>query len=424
MARVSDAINNTSALDEAQFILIYSISFWWNIIIIPVGIAGSILCLLVVSQKQNRSISCSVYMGALAVFDTLVLICKSLQLYVVYGTSNVNLAMNIISCRAIGFMFFTSSQCGSMTILAMLLERVIAVTKPLKAAVLLSPKRALIISLMIPTVLSIFNIPHMFSYTSRLIMRQMECVVLDGAMITTRIYSMLTLFISGILPLFGILIMNLIILCAVKSAKFSWITRINRHSPKNSKRLSSSKERTHFARLAASTSGNVTDTTMSSLSSLPSTLGDSREIDISTIEISGHQHASTGTRSPSTDEPDFKVNPSTDNREKHLITDERNKKRESVMNKRDRQLTVMTVVMTLTFLVCVPPYYARSLVYLLLDSPTYEQVMLIRAWMSTVFTNLMTRNSAINFFLYVMTGSKFRADLMRILMFHLRCATE
>ena len=208
MARVSDTINNTRTLDESQLMLINSISFWWNIIIMLVGIVGNILCLLVVSQRQNRSISCSVYMGALAVADSLMLLSRSLQMYVIYGALNVNVTMTVLIC--------TSSQSGSMIILTMLLERVIAVTKPLKAAVLLSPKRALIISLMIPTVLSIFNIPQMFSYTAkRMYKMQLVCVVLDGTIVTDNLYSMVTLFMSSIVPLFGILVMNLIILCAV-----------------------------------------------------------------------------------------------------------------------------------------------------------------------------------------------------------------
>ena len=398
MARGSNA-NNTALLDEVE--PIYAIRFWWSIIIIPVGIVGNILCLLVVSQKQNRSISCSVYMGALAVADMFVLIGRSLLMYVVYGTSKYSLNTSTMICKAIGFMFFTSSQSGSMIILAMLLERVIAVTKPLKAAVLLSPKRALLISLMIPTVLSIFNIPHIiytFSYKTRRIMTMsMECMNVDGIFLTSKIYSIVTLFISGILPLFGILIMNLIILFAVKSSKFSWRKRLHKRGLTNSQRLRTSEEKTRSTTLAASTSSVQA---MFSLSST-SVATDNVELGISTISA---------------------MSPSTDIREKQVNNQQNKDKKRKEMNQRDRQLTVMTVVMTLTFLMCVPPYYLRSLVYNLLDPPRNIPANLIRFWITSVFANLMTLNSAINFFLCVMTGSKFRADLMR--MFHLSSTTE
>ena len=339
MARGSN-VNNTALRDEVE--LVYAIRFWWSIIIIPVGIVGNILCLLVVSQKQNRSISCSVYMGALAVADMFVLIGRSLLMYVVYapgvyGTSKYSLNTSTVICKAIGFMFFTLSQSGSMIILAMLLERVIAVTKPLKAAVLLSPKRALIISLMIPTVLSIFNIPHLiytFSYKTRRIMTMsMECMNVDGIFLTSRIYSIVTLFISGILPLFGILIMNLIILFAVKSSKFSWRKRLNKRGSKNSQRLRTSDERTRSTTLAASTSSDGTKA-MSSLSST-SVATDNMKLSISAMDISN-------------------CNDKSDIREKQMNSQQnKEKKRKEIMNKRDRQLTVMTVVMTLTFLICV-----------------------------------------------------------------------
>ena len=152
----SMALDIAKTLGESQLALISNTKFWWNTIIIPVGIVGNILCLLVVSQKQNRSISCSVYMGALAVCDTLVLIGKSMQTYVGYVHTLSSL------CTAVFYIQFTFSQSGSMIILALLLERVIAVTKPLKATLILSPKRALIITFILIVLMAMFNIPRLF----------------------------------------------------------------------------------------------------------------------------------------------------------------------------------------------------------------------------------------------------------------------
>ena len=209
----------------------------------------------------------------------------------------------------------------------------------------------------------------------------------DGIFLTSRIYSIVTLFISGILPLFGILIMNLIILFAVKSSKFSWRKQLNKRGSKNSQRLRTSDERTRSTTLAASTSSDGTKA-MSSLSST-SVATDNMKLSISTMDISN-------------------CNDKSDIREKQMNNQQnKEKKRKEIMNKRDMQLTVMTVVMTLTFLMCVPPYYLRSLVYNLLDPPRNIPANMIRFWITSVFANLMTLNSAINFFLYVMTGSKF-----------------
>ena len=78
----STTVDIENTLGESQLALLSNIKFWWITIVMPVGIVGNILCLLVVSQKQNRSISCSMYMGALAVCDSFVLIGKSMQTYI------------------------------------------------------------------------------------------------------------------------------------------------------------------------------------------------------------------------------------------------------------------------------------------------------------------------------------------------------
>ena len=47
---------------------------YWLAFIVPVGFVGNILSFLVMTQPHNRGVSCSLYMAALAVSDTGVLI--------------------------------------------------------------------------------------------------------------------------------------------------------------------------------------------------------------------------------------------------------------------------------------------------------------------------------------------------------------
>ena len=147
--------SNTSDMSvNFHYKIIRDSRFWFTVIITPIGIVGNILCLLVMLQKTNRSISCSAYMGALSVADMLALIANGSQTFGEYVSV---LRVSRWFCKATAYMMHTSSQCGSWIILALLLERVIAVTKPLQAKTLLTPKRSLIIIIVIVIALAVFK---------------------------------------------------------------------------------------------------------------------------------------------------------------------------------------------------------------------------------------------------------------------------
>ena len=213
---------------------------------------------------------------------------------------------------------------------------------------------------------------------------------LAGSVITTRVYSMLTLFFSGVLPLFGILIMNLIILCVIKSSKFSKVKQ-----SRNKRQINSS-----------SKTANMHNKTI-----------ENRKPNIAVIDKTDK----LGTSAICVHDVDLEESNTASKREKQLSTKQFNKKtkREQMMTARDRQLTVMTVVMTMAFLMCVPPCYLRAVLFFFLKSLSYDDMSPIRALVSVVTDNLLMLNSVINFFLYVMTGSKFRSDLTAL--FRLPC---
>ena len=77
--------SNPSELDtDFHNALMDQLHFWWNVVLIPLGIMGNILCLLVVCQKQHRAISCSVYIAALAVCDATTLAANAAYLWLRY----------------------------------------------------------------------------------------------------------------------------------------------------------------------------------------------------------------------------------------------------------------------------------------------------------------------------------------------------
>ena len=173
------------------------------------------------------------------------------------------------------------------------------------------------------------------------------------------VYSFIMLFICGILPLLGILVLNLIILCAIKSSK---------KNKKQAKKHVSQKKR----RLATKHLQGESPAAQADVSTIPA----------ARIK-SGTDHVHN--------ENDVNINIAGDNKKAN----------------QEKQLTIMTVVMTTAFFFCITPYYARAL-FLVIDMPK----SITRRWINVLARILILLNSAINFFIYVMTGSKFRSDLV------------
>ena len=479
--------NNTSA--DFQYKMMNNTRFWFTVIIVPIGVVANILCLLVVSQKQNRSISCSVHMGALAVADIIVLLTMGSQVYVENGFAD---RVSTWYCKASYYVLFTSSLCGSMIILV-LLERVITVTKPLKAATLLSPKRSLVITFVNCIALALLNVPafYAFAVDNTLVFRCGPTAL--TTMVSRTVYSFIMLFFRGILPLLGILIMNLVILCAIKSQKRRTTAVVSHYKVLDSQRNladgqiemsiistsaggitpqanpASSVEETAISTDPASIVPEIATSPDPACSAeetviSPNPICSAQEIAISTNpvcivpeiaispnpvcsveEIAIHPNPASSVEetaistnpASSAEEIAISSNPAcsveeftisnisklTANKPEPnpvcsvddvdiIITQERK------IKNNQKQLTIMTVVRTTaTFCVlCVTPFLLRSFyVYFAFQ----VQQNTVKDCINVVSLNLTALNSATNFFIYFMTGSKFRSDLMTL--FSMKC---
>ena len=89
--------------------------------------------------------------------------------------------------------------------------------------------------------------------------------------------------------------------------------------------------------------------------------------------------------------------------------------RERMTSSRDAQLTVTLLLVTMALLVLALPLYVHYVTFMFLDR--YQTPLsLARFSFSYNFTNnLYYTSSAINFFLYCLSGSKFRQDLKNML---------
>ena len=79
----------------------------------------------------------------------------------------------------------------------------------------------------------------------------------------------------------------------------------------------------------------------------------------------------------------------------------------------DKQLTISLVVVCISYLLLTTPFYLyfylATLLYFEATEKRYMDMHMIFAWNALI---LITTNSAINFFIYLLFGKKFRKDLL------------
>ena len=163
--------------------------------------------------KHNRSISCSTYIAALAVCDIINLIATATHTFFLEA---FGFEQGVIFCKGILFAIAASARCAVMIIMALLVERTIVVTRPMKAGIFLSPKRAMITVFIIVFLTVLFNLTFIFS-TSRL--QGGACIAIGSDSLFYVTHNIFALFLYGIIPLVCILLLNLVIVFTIKASQ-------------------------------------------------------------------------------------------------------------------------------------------------------------------------------------------------------------
>ena len=83
---------------------------------------------------------------------------------------------------------------------------------------------------------------------------------------------------------------------------------------------------------------------------------------------------------------------------------------------RDQQITIMLLVVTFALLLLTIPQYLRYVVYKVIDAPSSPSDVASFILLYHITNKLIFTNSAVNFFLYSLSGSKFRSETLRLLM--------
>ncbi|XP_064631722.1 thyrotropin-releasing hormone receptor-like [Lineus longissimus] len=134
-------------LEVIEFIteLLYK---WWMVVGVGLGVPGNMMSLLITMKDDNRQISTCIYMAALAIVDTGVLIvsemmyklCVSHRL--VRGLEGNRLFLSFMWYGADGF-----AVCSGLFLAEMSVDRAIAVIYPMRAATICTASRAVKITI-------------------------------------------------------------------------------------------------------------------------------------------------------------------------------------------------------------------------------------------------------------------------------------
>ena len=321
----TDTVTEDTFMEEVQTYTTYTIakylSKFWFPILVPIGFIGNVLSFLVMMKPNNRKMSTCIYMAAISVNDNLMM---SLALYNYLLTVVKIHVWYPIECKIAAFLALYALQNTTFQVLAMTVDKYIAIKWPHKAATYSTPKRAKITAVILFSCVFVYNIPHLI--ISKTV--GTECLGYASGGTITKVYSWLSFVLNAIVPFVMLIYMNYVIIKKVRESRKMFTDEIT-----------------------------VADDTP-----------------------------------------------------KSEICNSANQKRQKSMKNTENQLTIMLLLVTTLFLILMIPTYVRFLFFSFVkrDTPErYANLMLLYHFSYKLYNT----NCGINFFLYCISGKKFRNDL-------------
>ena len=290
------------------------VSIYWFPFLVPIGFVGNILSFFVMTKPNNRKMSTCIYMAAISINDN-IMMCICFHDYLVSVLYIHN--WKPIECKISAFITLFALQNGTFQVLAMTLDKYIAITWPHKANTYSRPERAKMIAVSLSVFAFVYNVPTIF--LSYIIGGQ--CFNFGIRSVITRVYSWFSFVLNAVIPFTLLIHMNFVIVKTVRN------------------------------------NGKL-----------------------------------------------FKINDSNTGMEA----------RQKAMKSAEKQVTIMLLLVTTLFLILLFPTYIRF-IYLVFAKRGTPLDYAISMLLFQVTYKLYSTNSGLNFFLYCISGQKFRNDLKEIL---------
>ena len=313
-------------------------------------------------RPKNRASSCYLYMAVLAVSDNCLMV---LAAYYWLISEVLPKGFTEWECKILVWLFQTLTTLGTWLVVVMTIDRSIAIRMPLKASALLQPNRAYLIIAILVALILIYSSPHVL-YTSVLATRQSCAGFTTGSGLFGLVYSWANLFINCLLPFSTIFVLNSMIISKILERKYA----LGRYSQEGT-----DEGQKH-----------------------------SREIVAATNPAFSPEEGCTVWVDDCEAERSFPYKKAKDPTIK-------GKTNGGKLNASERQLIVMLMLVTFSLLILTLPQYIRYTVYEFLNFRDRPESFALYVMMFHITQKMYYTNSAVNFFLYCISGSRFRADL-------------
>lgn len=188
-------------------------------IIIFIGTFGNVLSFLIMVQREMRQTSTFFYLATLAVADTIVLYISAFKTWITVMTGFELLHQGPAACKISIFMTQFCVHFSAWLIVAVTVERFLAVWFPLRATTMCNLARAKFVTVMIAMIFILIN-SHVF-WTAKLHTfhnGQVKCVPYAYENIVCKVFPWIYLVLYSFLPVLVLLLFNsLIIVNLIKS---------------------------------------------------------------------------------------------------------------------------------------------------------------------------------------------------------------
>ena len=192
----------------------FLIQYWYLPFIIPTGLVGNILSLIVMLQPHNRKISVCVYLAFLAVTDSIMLFLGSQYwLFSILATGTPRPGV----CKIFTWIFQFVSLAGICLIIAMTTDRVVAICLPHRSRYLCTPLKATVVSIILLLVSPVYSLPHI--YATGIIPGTNLCVAFLHSNDFIKAYSWINTCLNSIVPFVLLMTMNSLIIHTMRNRK-------------------------------------------------------------------------------------------------------------------------------------------------------------------------------------------------------------
>ena len=304
-----------------------------------VGVIGNTISILVMFQRNNRNTSLGIYLGILAVSDTLVL-CVSTAYWSLFVSST---PLRDIDCQIRGWLTNSLQMFGFCIILGLTSDRLIAVRFPLKAAVWCVAKRAKLICGSTFGVVWLLKAP--FAVYNHVESCNICAMGTPGSMVSF-VYPWVTVCVGLVIPFVLLVSMNVAIAMGIRN-------------------------RLRHSKYTPSVSSENCDTT----------------------EMRDYETYSCQESQQNSSRNDLMITP---------------------MSPKDRNAIVTLFLVSFTFLVLVTPHFVHIAIYSMTSQATIPSQQVNYKLFFQISRLLYSMNHACNFFLYCLSGAKFRNEVVRL----------